>query len=101
MATAVSRSGLRHDRRLYVFEEVLLPTGEAAVDVRFDRVGSGQAGNVSKRNGEMASAVAPGPVQRAESVPPHLAFAERLVFAPRAVILVTYSGERRALVAVR
>ena len=97
----VRGGGLRHDRRLYVFEEVPLPSGEAAVDVRFDRVGSGQVGNVSKQNGEMASTASPGPAQRVESVPPHLAFTERLVFAPRAVILVTYSGERRTLVAIR
>jgi hypothetical protein len=97
----VRGGGLRHDRRLYVFEELPIPTGQAAVDVRFDRVGHGQAGNVSERNGGMASAGSPGPAPRAESVPPHLAVTERLVVAPRAVILVTYSGEGRALVVVR
>ena len=40
----VRGGGLRRDRRLYVFEEIVLPPGEAAVDVTFDRVDGSEAG---------------------------------------------------------
>ncbi len=40
----VRGGGLRRDRRLYVFEEIVLPAGEAAVDVTFDRVEASEAG---------------------------------------------------------
>ena len=40
----VHGGGLRRDRRLYVFEEVVLPAAEATVDVRFDRVDSSEPG---------------------------------------------------------
>src|SRR5262245_61277988 len=36
----VRAGGLRQDRRLFVFQEIALPAGEAVVDIRFDRIES-------------------------------------------------------------
>ena len=78
--------GLRQDRRLYVFHEVRLAAGDATIEVRFDRLG-GDTPNART-------------TQRGETVPAHLSLEQRLHFDPREVVLVTYSPERRALVAV-
>lgn len=92
----VRAGGLRQDRRLYVFREVALPAGDADVDVRFERVepstpaiGADRAGQHQPGQSDQG--------QSGETVPPRLAFAQRLRFTPRAVILVTYDPERRVL----
>jgi len=90
----VQGGGLRHDRRLYVMRELVMPAGEVLIDVRFDRVdGSGvqPASPGDTRNGR------PG----AETIPAHLELRQRLHVPPRAVVLVTYSPEQRALVTIR
>jgi hypothetical protein len=80
--------GLRQDRRLYVFNEVRLTAGDALLEVRFDLQGDQTpAAEKSKTRGE--------------TVPPHLSLEQRVRVRPREVILVTYSPERRALVAVQ
>jgi hypothetical protein len=87
----VRAGGLRHDRRLFVFEEIRLPAGAADVDVRFERI-------------DAAAGATAGTTARTtftpmrESVPPRLAYAGRLTFPSRGVILVTYDAARRALV---
>jgi hypothetical protein len=93
--------GLRRDRRLYVFEEIMLPAGEATVDVRFDRVDSGEAGATADRGDRERSERRETltPAQRGE-VPPHLSLARRLSFSSRQVILVTYDSDRQELTAV-
>lgn len=98
----VRGGGLRRDRRLYVFEELLLPPGEATVDVRFDRVDSSDPGLAADRGDhERAERGATfNPAQRGE-VPPHLSLARRLRFSSREVILVTYDSDRQELVAVQ
>ena len=81
----VRGGGLRHDRRIYVFEEMRVGPGEASIKVRFDRIdGEDRDSRESKHD---------------DAVPPHLAFEEHLRIRPREVILITYSSERRALVA--
>ena len=95
----VRAGGLRQDRRLYVFREIALPAGEAAVEVRFDRIEPGPHPIAGATDRETVSEV--DRRQYGETVPPRLTFKERLHFAPRAVILVTYDPERRELVAVR
>ena len=94
----VHGGGLRRDRRLYVFEEILVPAGEATVDVRFDRVDAGEPGAAAderrRERGELT------PAQRGE-VPPHLSLVGRLVFSSREVILVTYDADRKELTAVQ
>jgi hypothetical protein len=95
---AVHGGGLRRDRRLYVFEEVLLPAGEATVDVRFDRVDASEPGATSaERDRERASLT---PAQRGE-VPPHLSLVRRFRFTSREVVLVTYDSDRQELTAVQ
>lgn len=81
----VRGGGWRHDRRLYVFEELPLEPGIRSVEVRFDRL-----------DGER-----PPASESADAVPPHLVFDERIRIGRREVILVTYSPERRALVGIR
>ena len=94
---AVHGGGLRRDRRLYVFEEVLLPAGEASVEVRFDRVDASEPGVTSaERDRERALLI---PAQRGE-VPPHLSLVRRFRFTSREVVLVTYDSDRQELTAV-
>jgi hypothetical protein len=98
----VRAGGLRQDRSLYVFHEVPLDPGEAAVDVRFDRLGSDAPAGTAADSRTMAESGSGGQRRpRSETVPPHLSFRQRLQVRPREVILVTYSQERHALVAVR
>ena len=93
--------GLRQDRSLYVFHEVPLEPGDAAIEVRFDRLGPDAAAwRLCGEPQRMASRGAEARPPRGETVPPHLSFQQRLRVRPREVILVTYSPERRALVAV-
>jgi hypothetical protein len=83
----VHGGGLRRDRRLYVFEELPIPAGEAAIDIRLDRIDRDDSRDSEKKD------------DRGE-VPPHLAFAERLMFPPRTVVLVTYDPGQRILTAM-
>jgi hypothetical protein len=91
----VRAGGLRHDRRLYVFEEVRLPAGEADIDVRFDRVEAASATGAVR-----PSASASPRRSNSDAAPPHLAYAERVSFVPGRVVLVTYDAGRRNLIAV-
>ena len=81
----VRGGGMRHDRRLYVLEEVPVPAGENDVQVRFDRMGA-------------ARPSPPVAAPHLESVPPHLDLEQRIAFHPREVVLVTYSSDARNLV---
>jgi len=90
----VHGGGLRRDRRLYVFEEIRVPAGEATVDVRFDRVDASAPGQAA---GEQAGATS---APRGE-VPPHLSLVQRIRFSSREVVLVTYDSDRKELAAVQ
>jgi hypothetical protein len=83
----VHGGGMRRDRRIYVFEELPIPAGEAAIEVRLDRV-------------QVQEARGTGDTGDRGEVPPHLTFAERLRFSPREVVLVTYDSSRRVLTAM-
>ena len=98
----VHGGGLRRDRRLYVLEELAVAPGEAAVDVRFDRIESGRTGIAAGPPARDAAAdeTASPPARRGEHVPPRLSLEQRLRFSSGQAILVTYAGENRALVAV-
>ena len=82
--------GVRQDRRLYVFHELLLDPGQTSIEVKADRIDDPGA-NVGSR------AKQPFAV---ETVPPNLTFAGRVTIEPREVLLITYSSERRALIAI-
>ena len=98
----VRGGGLRQDRSLYVFHEVPLDPGDAAIEVRFDRLGPDAPRDAPESRNEMAEPVSRGQrAPRGETVPPHLSFEQHLRVRPREVILITYSPEGRALVAVR
>jgi hypothetical protein len=98
----VRGGGLRHDRRLYVLEEVAVEPGEVTVDVRFDRIEADPggiadhpaAGSLPARDTAMR------PAPRGEYIPPRLSLERRLRFLSGEAILVTYSPESRALAAV-
>lgn len=94
----VHGGGLRRDRRLYVFEEILLPAGDATVDVRFDRIDSNEPGAAAGERGR--ERVGLTPAQRGE-VPPHLSLTRRFRFSSREVVLVTYDADRQELTAVQ
>jgi len=58
---AVQAGGLRHDRRLFVFEEIRLPAGTTDVDVRFERIdtaGAPAGTTLASRIGRFTSAAA-------------------------------------------
>jgi hypothetical protein len=98
----VRGGGLRQDRSLYVFHEVPLDPGDAAIDVRFDRVGPDPPRSAAESRTVLSEPGSGGQrPPRGETIPPHLSFQQRLRVRPREVMLVTYSPERRALVAVR
>ena len=99
----VHGGGLRRDRRLYVFEEVALPPGEAEIDIRFDRVESAQPANPADAadDGRLEHHESVPPGGRGEFVPPDLSLERRVRVVLREVLLVTYSSERRALIAVQ
>ena len=78
--------GVRQDRRLYVFHELPLDPGQTSIEVRLDRIESTEQ--------------RPGKASAAATVPPQLSFAQRVSIAPRQVLLITYSPERRSLIAV-
>ena len=82
--------GVRQDRRLYVFHELPLDPGQTSIEVKVDRIDEPGA-NVSPR------AKQPFAV---EAVPPNLTFAGRVTIGPRQVLLITYSPDRRALIAI-
>ena len=106
----VHGGGLRRDRRLYVFEELPLPAGEADVEVRFDRLDSTPAGpedgdrdRAAGEHQDRAEAAERQPrmnAQHGESIAAHSSLAGRFRFVSRRVILVTYDAERRRLTAV-
>ncbi len=76
----VHAGGLRRDRPIYVFREVVIPPGRHAITVEFDRIGEGSP--------------QPG------SVPPRLSIERQVELRDRAVLLVTYDDERGQLIAV-
>jgi hypothetical protein len=84
----VHGGGLRHDRRLYVLEEVAVPPGDALIEVRFDRVGANSGSSAGSAAG------------RVETVPPHLALEQHITFSPRQVVLITYATDTRSLIEV-
>jgi hypothetical protein len=93
----VRAGGLRHDRRLYVFQEIRIPAAETAVEVRFDRI---EAAAATAAPAASPSGRAVPPSGSRESIPPRLAFVDRLPVEPRSVVLITYDPGRRALIAV-
>ena len=98
----VRGGGLRQDRSLYVFHEVTLEPSDTTLEVRLDRLGPdpAPAAPAESRTETAERDRANRRQPRGEAVPPHLSFQRRLRVRPREVILVTYSTERRALVAV-
>jgi hypothetical protein len=94
----VHGGGLRRDRRLYVFDEAVVPAGEVTIDVRFDRLDVSEPGvGAGEREGERSERT---PVQR-EEVPAHLALTRRVRLSSREVILVTYDADRHELMTVQ
>lgn len=88
----VRGGGLRQDRRLYVFEELAQPPGEADIVVRFDRIEVPAVDDPGDEDEDEAERR-----HRAESVPPTLSLDRHLRFSPRTVVLVTYDAEAREL----
>lgn len=121
----VRGGGLRHDRPLYVFRDIPVPTGDATISVRFVRVNAqpNEQDRADDDEHPRTPVVSPGRIgelqndrtmdgqrrrredeerqrERGEAVPASLSLERRLRFLPRSVILVTYDPERRELLAV-
>jgi hypothetical protein len=112
----VRGGGLRHDRPLYVFRDISLPPGDAAISVRFVRVDSAADGASSGTPSALRSdddrhsnAMDDGRRRREgeerirsreEAIAASLSLERRFHFVAREVILVTYDAERRELVAL-
>ena len=117
----VRGGGLHHDRPLYVFRDIPIPAGEAAISIRFFRLETATTPDArapaASPAGKPAPADAAGQtssmdparrrregeerlLQRSEAVPAALSLENTFHFVPREVILVTYDVERRELLAV-
>jgi hypothetical protein len=94
----VRAGGMRHDRRIFVLEEIPVPGVEADVDLRFDRI---EAGDGRGRTPDAGARPRTAPVQVRDAVPPRLAYEGRLAFRPGRAIVVTYDPRRQALIAMR
>jgi hypothetical protein len=108
----VRGGGLRHDRSLYVFRNIDLPAGDAAIRVTFQRVeavapsanrnGSGERDEErhSEAMGEdrLRREVEERTRGREEAIPASLSLERNLHLESRRVVLVTYDAERRDLV---
>ena len=118
IATAELRGGgLRGDRQLYVFRELVIPSGTSDIAVRLVRLDStvspdatdspdadaedrpDDAGRRSTR--ERPEADGSRSRRLADMVPARLELRERVTLAPREVLLVTYDAESRRLRSVR
>ena len=112
----VRGGGLRHDRPLYVFRDIPLPPGDAAIRVRFVRVdstaaraSSGTPSALRSDDDRQSNAMDDGrrrregeerTRRREEAIPASLSLDRRFHFVAREVILVTYDAEGRELVAL-
>ena len=116
LASDVLRGGgLRHDRELYVFREIAVPTGRSTFTVRFTRVDMmpAEAPRAAERpdsGGTAEGVIAPDRVRREaderrrrreEAVPPLLTLDTTLTLDAREVLLVTYDADGRRLRVVR
>ncbi len=110
----VRGGGLRHDRRLYVSRELIVPPGPAAFEVhlvRIDTVATQQEAERSDRDeAEEEEGGMPGRERREaeerrrrreEGVPAELHLALQATLAAREVLLVSYDPEGRRLIARR
>jgi hypothetical protein len=96
----VRAGGMRHDRRLYVLRDISVPPVETGLEVRFDRMDASSTAPAGD-GAALPRAGGTPPRQQGDTVPAHLAYAERLRFTPRRVVLITYDAQQRALIAVR
>lgn len=129
LSQVVRGGGLRYDRQLYVFRELVVPSGRSSIDVRFVRLDTVRAEAEEKggrperserkdeeREGQPESSrrtdedIAPDRAQRETeerrrrlqgAMPPELHLRIDVTLAPRQVLLVTYDSEERRLVAVQ
>jgi hypothetical protein len=114
LSVVVRGGGLRQDRQLYVFREIILPSGLSTIDVRLSRIDtlSGPTDPDTTRTGGNGAAVVDttGRLRReieerqrrmGDEVPPELALRASVSLAPREVLLVTYDRDARSLVTVR
>jgi hypothetical protein len=118
----VRGGGLRHDRPLYVFQDLDLAAGDVGIAVRFDRTGppalpttedvvggptppSSRPADALQRWAQMdpdrSRREAEERVRRREeAVPASLVLERELRLVARQVVLVTYDSERRELVVI-
>ncbi len=111
----VRGGGLRHDRPLYLFRNIDLPPGDAAIRVVFQRVepvtspadryrpprGSDEERQTATMGEDRRRREREERTRgREEAIPPSLLLEQYLHLESRKVILVTYDAERRTLTVV-
>lgn len=104
----VRGGGLRHDRPIHLFEEYRVPAGTRRLQLTLARIDSATA-TAATDSGVVPADTLLGQREArevderrrraAEAIPALLALDTVLTIAPRRVLLVTYDGARRTLVA--
>jgi hypothetical protein len=109
-ADTVRGGGLRHDRPMHLFTEFRFAAGVRHVQIGLTRLDSAATDTASRQPsvtaardtlmGAREAREADERTRRAsEAIPPRLALDTLIPLQPRRVVLVTYDGERRRLVA--
>jgi len=102
VAVPVHPGGLRRDRPLYVFQEIPVPVGEAAIAVTFKRATvAGDDSRMPDRRNLPSDDVTRRREALTEAVPPVLRFEGELTFTAGQVHLISYDPERKLLFDVR
>lgn len=114
LSALVRGGGLRQDRQLYVYREIILPSGPSTIDVRLvriDTVAAATEPDTALSGGDDAAIADATDRPRREieerqrrmgdEVPPELALRESVSLMPREVLLVTYDRDARTLVTIR
>lgn len=113
-SVTIQGGGLRRDREIYVFREIMVPPGAQRLSVRLQRVDSTEITGARDEDARPPSDTAPASERnlddragrefderrrrRAEAIPALLTIDTALTLASRAVILVTYDPLTRRLV---
>lgn len=109
-ADTIRGGGLRHDREVYVFRELMVSPGRTTVVVRFTQIDSSGVdavdapanrsdGRIEEQHGLPNREADERRRQRAQAIAAELVLDTVITLAPRGVVLVTYDDRRRMLVA--
>jgi hypothetical protein len=87
LVDTVRAGGAHEDRPLFVFDELPVATGSHRLAITFEHILSSEPYREAEED----------PAHEARETPPLLRLEESVVILPRAILLVTYDDESRAL----